>query len=78
MWERRTPVATHWFMRAKGNLTAVSMEFRHETVDPDPPCAHLGFCLATDLTGNGRLDVVGKTYGPDKPDTHVDVWYNEA
>jgi hypothetical protein len=32
---------------------------------------------AVDLTGNGRPDVVGKSYGPDKPDTHVDVWYNE-
>ena len=29
---------------------------------------------ATDLTGNGQPDVVGKSYGPDH---HVDVWYNE-
>jgi hypothetical protein len=29
---------------------------------------------AVDLTGNGRPDVVGKSYGPDH---HVDVWFNE-
>lgn len=28
-----------------------------------------------DLTGNGRPDIVGKTYTPDH---HVDVWYNEG
>jgi len=28
----------------------------------------------TDLTGDGRPDVVGKSY---RPETHVDVWYNE-
>jgi len=28
----------------------------------------------TDLTGDGRLDIAGKSYGPDH---HVDVWYNE-
>jgi len=28
-----------------------------------------------DLTGSGRPDVVGKSYGPDH---HVDVWFNEA
>jgi hypothetical protein len=30
---------------------------------------------AVDLTGDGRLDVVGKSYGPDH---HVDVWYNRG
>jgi hypothetical protein len=30
---------------------------------------------AVDLTGNGRIDIVGKTY---EPNTHVDVWYNES
>jgi hypothetical protein len=34
------------------------MEFRHETIDSDPPCARLGFCLTTDLTGNGLDDVI--------------------
>lgn len=54
------------------------MEFRHETVDPESPSARLGFCLATDLTDDGRPDVVGKTYGPDRADCHVDAWYNEG
>jgi hypothetical protein len=30
---------------------------------------------AVDLTGNGKPDIVGKSYGPDH---HVDVWYNET
>lgn len=34
------------------------MEFRHERVDDAPPCGRLGVCLPTDLTGNGRPDVV--------------------
>lgn len=34
------------------------MEFRHERIDSNPPCANLGFCLTTDLTGNGRDDVI--------------------
>ena len=29
---------------------------------------------AVDLTGSGRPDIVGKSYGPD---CHVDVWYNQ-
>ncbi|SFR73591.1 Repeat domain-containing protein [Halogeometricum rufum] len=28
-----------------------------------------------DMTGDGRLDIVGKSY---EPDAHVDVWYNES
>jgi hypothetical protein len=35
-----------------------SLEFRHERVDSNPPSGRLTFCLATDLTGNGRDDVV--------------------
>ncbi|EMA08764.1 FG-GAP repeat domain-containing protein [Haloarcula marismortui] len=31
--------------------------------------------VAVDLTGDGRPDVVGKSYAPDH---HVDVWYNES
>ncbi len=34
------------------------ISWRHEVVDPDPPCARLGFCLTTDLTGNGRDDII--------------------
>lgn len=40
------------------------MQFRHERVDPNPPCDHLGFCLTTDLTGNGRPDVIVGGHGP--------------
>jgi hypothetical protein len=40
------------------------MNFRHEQVDPHPPCAHLGFCLTTDLTGNDRPDVIVGGHGP--------------
>lgn len=34
------------------------MNFRHERLDSEPPCAKLGFCLTTDLTGNGWEDVI--------------------
>lgn len=34
------------------------ISWRHEIVDSDPPCARLGFCLTTDLTGNGRDDII--------------------
>ena len=30
---------------------------------------------AVDMTGNGRPDIVGKSYSPT---THVDIWYNEG
>lgn len=39
-------------------LDAAQIQFVHETIDPNPPCARLSFCLATDLTGNGRDDVI--------------------
>ena len=34
------------------------LAFSHEVVDPDPPTRRLGFCETTDLTGNGRPDVI--------------------
>jgi len=34
------------------------MQFRHERIDARPPCTNLGICLTTDLTGNGRPDVI--------------------
>jgi hypothetical protein len=43
------------------------MEFRHERVDPDPPCGRLGICLPTDLTGNGRPDVIVGGMGDPMP-----------
>ncbi len=33
-------------------------KFRHEQIDANPPCSRLGFCLTTDLTGNGLPDVI--------------------
>lgn len=35
-----------------------ALRFEHETIDADPPCARLGFCMTTDLTGNGRDDLI--------------------
>jgi hypothetical protein len=40
------------------------MHFRHELVDANPPCEHLGFCFTTDLTGNGRPDLIVGGHGP--------------
>lgn len=34
------------------------MEFAHQRIDDTPPCGKLGFCLTTDLTGNGRPDII--------------------
>ncbi|MGM0717683.1 MAG: FG-GAP repeat domain-containing protein [Halobacteriota archaeon] len=34
------------------------MEFQHQRIDDDPPCGRLTFCLTSDLTGNGRPDVI--------------------
>jgi len=34
------------------------LEFRHEVIDSDPPSRRFGFCRTTDLTGNGRPDVI--------------------
>lgn len=38
--------------------------FRHERIDADAPSDRLGVCLTTDLTGNGRPDVIVGAYGP--------------
>lgn len=35
-----------------------NLTIRRETMDPDPPAGRMSFCLATDLTGNGRPDVL--------------------
>ena len=34
------------------------LEFRHETIDANPPSRRLTFCEVTDLTGNGHPDVI--------------------
>ncbi|MXR52989.1 VCBS repeat-containing protein [Halovenus sp. WSH3] len=43
------------------------MEFAHEEIDADPPCGKLGFCLTTDLTGNGREDIIVGGHGEGFP-----------
>ena len=39
-------------------LIGPELRFRHEQIDSNPPCGKLGFCLTTDLTGNGRQDII--------------------
>jgi hypothetical protein len=46
---------------------------RHEQIDPDPPCAKLGFCLTTDLTGNDRPDIIVGGAGEPFPGKDV-IW----
>lgn len=36
----------------------IIMQFRHELIDHSPPCGRLFICQATDLTGNGRPDII--------------------
>lgn len=46
---------------------------RHERIDDTPPCAKLGFCLTTDLTGNNRPDVIVGGAGDPFPGKDV-IW----
>ena len=46
-------------------MQAQRPRFRHEVIDPDPPTTKLGICLTTDLTGNGRPDVIVGGAGPE-------------
>ena len=57
----------HLVFRNRGDGT-----FSEHVIDTDVETHE---AKAVDLTGNGRVDIVGKNY---EPDTHVDVWYNEA
>jgi hypothetical protein len=41
------------------------LRFTHDTIDPAPPTTRLGICLTTDLTGNGRPDVIVGGAGPE-------------
>jgi hypothetical protein len=45
-------------MTASDGDAATEVRFRHETIDSNPPCGRLGICLPTDLTGNGRPDLI--------------------
>jgi sugar phosphate isomerase/epimerase len=42
-----------------------AVTFRHERIDDDAPARRMSFCLTTDLTGNGREDVVVGALGDD-------------
>lgn len=42
------------------------MRFRHEVIDDNPPCGRLGPCQPTDLTGNGRPDLIIGGMGAEK------------
>jgi hypothetical protein len=39
--------------------------FDHETIDASPPTSRLGICLTSDLTGNGKPDVIVGGAGPE-------------
>ena len=45
-------------LMGEGTLFLYAMFFRHETIDDGPPCGRLTSCQTTDLTGNGRPDVI--------------------
>ncbi|MGM0717383.1 MAG: FG-GAP repeat domain-containing protein [Halobacteriota archaeon] len=45
------------------------LRFEHECIDDDPPTARMSFCLTTDLTGNGRPDVIVGAVGRKAPVT---------
>jgi hypothetical protein len=42
------------------------MHFEHQVIDADPPCGRLFACHPTDLTGNGRPDLVVGGMGAEK------------
>jgi len=48
---------------------------RHEVIDTDPPGADHDITLIADINGDGRPDIVGKPYHPER---HIDVWFNET
>ncbi|ADQ69314.1 hypothetical protein C499_12130 [Halogeometricum borinquense DSM 11551] len=45
------------------------MELQHRRLDDSPPCGRMSFCLTTDLTGNGRPDVLVGALGGEYPVT---------
>ena len=52
-----------------------TVKFRHEVIDPDPPGSHHDITLIADVDGDGRPNIVGKPYEPER---HIDVWFNET
>lgn len=49
------------------------MHFRHETIDSNPPAGRMSNCLTTDLTGNGRPDVIVTALGAN-PRISIPMW----
>ncbi|WP_435320902.1 FG-GAP repeat domain-containing protein [Haloarchaeobius sp. TZWSO28] len=47
------------------------MRFRHERLDESPPCSRQMICTPTDLTGNGKPDVI---VGGNEPEPQI-YWY---
>jgi len=45
------------------------LRFEHVRIDDSPPTARMSFCLTTDLTGNGRPDVIVGAVGRKAPVT---------
>jgi hypothetical protein len=43
------------------------LQLEHENIDDSPPAGQMGFCLTTDLTGNGRPDVIVGAVGGKYP-----------
>jgi len=58
---------THCVYRNQGDGS-----FEHVVVDRGTPTHE---ARVTDMTGDGRPDIVGKSYGPE---CHVDIWYNQS
>lgn len=54
--ETRERPSSH--MSSQEQVRTTSPQFRHERIDGNPPCGRLTFCLPTDLTGNGRDDII--------------------
>lgn len=46
-------------------MQAQTPRFRHGTIDSSPPTTRLGICLTSDLTGNGRPDLIVGGAGPE-------------
>jgi hypothetical protein len=56
--EETTPTAPSSATSGSDVAETTRFRFRHETIDPDPPSGRLFTCEPTDLTGNGRPDLI--------------------
>ena len=44
--------------KSEADVKGDQLDFQHERIDSSPPSGRLGSCTVTDLTGNGRPDVI--------------------